>query len=75
MPLREIRNQKLMQAKVGEYVQLYLSMLKEVSALDNYATKKIFKSILHFLEEFPTMNFLYEVISAFGKVQKKLSMN
>jgi hypothetical protein len=49
--------------------------LKEVSSLDNYATKKIFKSILHFLEEFPTMNFLYEVISAFGKVQKKLSMN
>lgn len=50
-------------------------MLKEVSMLDNYATKKIYKSILHFLEEFPTMSFLYEVISAFGKVQKKLWMN
>lgn len=50
-------------------------MLRDVNAMDTYATKKIFKSILQFLEEFPTMNFLYEVISAFGKVQKKLTLN
>lgn len=43
--------------------------------LENYATKKIFKKVLQFLEEFPTMNFLYEVINSFGKNQKKLSLN
>ena len=44
-------------------------------SLENYASKKIFKKVLQFLEEFPTMNFLYEVINSFGKNQKKLSLN
>ena len=75
--IKDVRplHQKPSQAKVVESVEKYIKMLKEVSLLDNYATKKIYKNILHFLEEFPTMSFLYEVTSAFGKVQKKLSMN
>jgi len=52
-----------------------MKILKEVNNLESYATKKIFKSTIHFLEEFPTMSFLYEVINAFGKVEKKLEMN
>ena len=45
-----------------------MKVLRDVTNMESYATKKIFKSILHFLEEFPTMSFLYEVLSAFGKV-------
>ena len=60
---------------MGIYVDRYLRLLRDVSLLENYATKKIFKKILQFLEEFPSMTFLYEVINSFGKDQKKLSLN
>lgn len=56
-------------------MQKYIKTLKEVSALESSSSKKIFKKTLQFLEEFPSMNFLYEVINSFGKDQKKLSMN
>ena len=61
--------------EVGEYVIKYLRLLREVNQLQNYATKKIVKKTLQFLEQFPSMNFLYEVINSFGKDQKKLSEN
>ena len=62
-------------SEVVVYVEKYMRLLKDVSLLESYATKKIFKKTLQFLEQFPSMTFLYEVINSFGKDQKKLSLN
>lgn len=61
--------------EVAHYVHQYVRVLKELNTLESYEVKKIHKIIIHFLEEIPTMSFLYEVQTAFGKVEKKLCLN
>ena len=57
---------------VRPYVEEYLRLIKEAMGVENYSGRKIITRMLQYLEEFPSMGYLVEVINSFGKEKKKL---
>jgi len=52
-----------------------LRLIKEANNLESYAGRKIIMKLIQYLEEFPSMSFLVEIVNAFGKEKKKLCLN
>lgn len=60
---------------VRPYVEEYLKLVKEAATLESYSGRKIIRRLIQYLEEFPTMGFLVEVVNSFGREKKKLCMS
>ncbi len=52
----------------------YLRLVREATNLESYSGRKIIRRLIQYLEEFPTMGFLVEVVNSFGRERKKLCM-
>lgn len=59
-------------SEVRHYVEEYLRLVREATNLESYSGRKIIRRLIQYLEEFPTMGFLVEVVNSFGRERKKL---
>lgn len=75
LQVRDAQRERRSAGLVKPYVEEYLKLVKEAATLESYSGRKIIRRLIQYLEEFPTMGFLVEVVNSFGREKKKLCMS